>query len=339
MRESVFEQCQAALPGWRDLAIDDVEFDPPKGFSSFTMGVRAARDVDPPAVLYRRLAGKENAILDFEAERETFLLLGRARHRRPLPPLRRRLPDRGVLPRPDADRRRRVRPRHPARHRRQLYRFHQLRPERLPEATFFELLHERWGELARTVLVDRRGEFPPDEQALCDDLAAIYSDATSAKVLRCLPDRPPVFCHNDTYHGNVMLLDDGAVKLLDFEFSCLNHIAFDFANLFAETVMVHGLADPPHFDIAEPAFTDADLASLIGCYLDNAEFDDRRPGPRLDHWSPRPGGRSCCPTTCTRWPRCRWRSSRSRRSGSSRTPTAGSRSSSRAWDGEFGAAG
>jgi len=92
-------------------------------------------------------------------------------------------------------------------------------------------------------------------------------------VLRCLPDRPPVFCHNDTYHGNVMLLDDGAVKLLDFEFSCLNHIAFDFANLFAETVMVHGLADPPHFDIAEPSFTDADLASLIDCYLDNAEFE------------------------------------------------------------------
>ena len=72
-----------------------------------------------------------------------------------------------------------------------------------------------------------------------------------------------------------MKLDDGSIKLLDFEFSCLNHIAFDFANLFAETVMEHGLAEPTHFPIAEPRFSDADLASLIGFYLDNVEFADQ----------------------------------------------------------------
>ena len=92
-------------------------------------------------------------------------------------------------------------------------------------------------------------------------------------MLAFLPSRPSVFCHNDTYHGNVFLLDDGRVRLLDFEFSCRNHIAFDFANLFAETVMEHGLPEPPHFRIAEPRFTDDDLASLIGCYLDNVDFD------------------------------------------------------------------
>jgi len=72
----------------------------------------------------------------------------------------------------------------------------------------------------------------------------------------------------------VMLLDDGAIKLLDFEFSCRNDITFDFANLFAETVMVHGLAEPPHFRIAEPSFTDADVAVLIGAYLDLDGIDD-----------------------------------------------------------------
>ena len=147
-------------------------------------------------------------------------------------------------------------------------------------------------------------------------------------MLHCLPDRPPVFCHNDTYHGNVMLLDDGTIKLLDFEFSCRNHIAFDFANLFAETVMQHGFADPPHFRIAAPTFTDADLASLIGCYLDNVEFDSEpeRAG-ELAALVPRPAGRSCCPTTCTRWRRYRWRSNRSNESASSRTHTSGSTSS------------
>ena len=71
-----------------------------------------------------------------------------------------------------------------------------------------------------------------------------------------------------------MQLTDGTIKLLDFEFSCRNHIAFDFANLFAETVMEHGFVDPPHFRIGEPRFTDADLNSLIGFYLDNAQFHD-----------------------------------------------------------------
>ncbi len=271
-RRDVFERCQRAVPSWRNLSIADFDFDDPKGFSSFTMGVRARVDVDPPAVLYRHLDGKENAILDAATERSTFLLLGeheiaaRCLHYDDVfrieafhngrtltaddvfdPAVQRGIAD-------------------------ELYRLHQLEPLGLPAPTFFELLHEQWGDLARSVLVDQRASFPPDEQLLCDELQAIRSDDTLAKVLACLPKREPVFCHNDTYHGNVMQLVDGRIKLLDFEFSCRNHIAFDFANLFAETVMVHGLVEPPHFDIAEPRFTDDDLAALIGFYLDNRTF-------------------------------------------------------------------
>ena len=269
----VFERCQAALAGWRGLTIEDFDFDEPKGFSTFTLGIRARVAADPPAALYRHLAGKQNAILDGETERQVFVLLGEhhiAAHcyhyddtcrieeffvGRTLtaddvfdPEIQRGIAD-------------------------ELFRFHQLTPDDLPDQTFFELLHDQWGSIARSVLGEHRSAFPVHEQALCDELTEIYSDDTIAKVLGCLPDRPPVFCHNDTYHGNVMQLDDGTIKLLDFEFSCRNHIAFDFANLFAETVMRHGLADPPHFEIAAPTFTDGDLASLIGCYLDNIEFD------------------------------------------------------------------
>ena len=279
MREDVdrdvFERCQTVLPGWRGSAIDDFEFDQPKGFSTFTIGVRSrpGAGADPPAVLYRHLAGKENAILDAEAERQTFLLLGEHRiaaecyHYDDTCRIEQFFVGRTLTADDVFD---------PVIQRRiagELFRLHQLTPDDLPERTFFELLHEQWGEMARSVLGEHRSQFPPDEQALCDDLTEIYSDDTIAKVLRCLPDRPPVFCHNDTYHGNVMQLVDGTIKLVDFEFSCRNHIAFDFANLFAETVMQHGFAEPPHFQIAEPTFTDADLASLIGFYLDNAEFD------------------------------------------------------------------
>jgi thiamine kinase-like enzyme len=118
------------------------------------------------------------------------------------------------------------------------------------------------------VLEEQRHLFPSDEQMMCEELLEMLSHETAMKVQRCLPASPMVFCHNDTYHGNVMLLDNGEIKLLDFEFSCLNHPAFDFANLFAETVMKHGQPEAPYFRIADPEYTREDIETLVGHYLD-----------------------------------------------------------------------
>ena len=273
-RSAVFERCRAAVPEWVDLSVDDVDMDDPKGFSSFTSGVRAKTEVEPAAVLYRELAGKENAILDFDQEREVFLLLAaeqiaaqclayESTHRIEAFYSGRTLTADDVF---DPSVQRGVA--------NELFRLHQLEPVGLPEETFFELLSEKWGALAHRVLVEERSMFPEHEADLCAELESLHTAETREKVLRCLPDREPVFCHNDTYHGNVFLLDGGTIKLLDFEFSCRNHIAFDFANFFAETVMVHGLADPPHFTIDPPRFTDNDLRSFIGFYLDNTALDN-----------------------------------------------------------------
>ncbi len=272
VQRDVLVRCQAVLPGWRNLWVDDFHFDAPKGFSSFTMGVRAKRPADPPAVLYRHLDGKENAILDADAERNVFFLLGEheiAAHCYHADETCRveAFHDGRTLTRADVfdpNVRRGVA--------NELFRLHQLEPVGLPDQPFFELLNLRWGELGRPVLTDRRHELPPDEQALCDELLELYAAPTIEKVRLHQPDRPPVFCHNDTYHGNVMQLTDGSIKLLDFEFSCRGHIAFDFANLFAETVMRHGLDKPPHFSIVDPEFTDDDLAQFVGYYLDNRSF-------------------------------------------------------------------
>ncbi len=273
------DKCQSALPGWRGCTVDDFDFDPPKGFSSFTMGIRARpstienKSIDPPAVLYRHLEGKENAILDFALEQAVFALLGdheiaaRCHHRDDVCRIEEFFVGRTLTADDVFD------PNIQRGIANELWRFHHLRPDGIPSPTFFELLYTKWGDMARSVLNDHRHEFPPDEQPLCDELAVIYDEATIHKVRRCLPDRPPVFCHNDTYHGNVMQLTDGTIKLLDFEFSCHNHIAFDFANLFAETVMEHGFGDPPHYRIGNPRFDDDDLSSLIGFYLDNADLD------------------------------------------------------------------
>jgi thiamine kinase-like enzyme len=265
---AVLAELQSHLPGWAELAPADVVFEPPKGFSSFTMVVRPQVQVDPPGVLYRRLAGKDNAILEPEAERDVFLLLGRAGiaaaclHQDPGCRIEELLSG-GTLTREDvfdSEVLRKVAV--------ELHHFHHLEPPPLPEAGYFELLHDKWGPMARSVLQDQRDKFPAHERHLCDDLLELVTDRTRDAVQRMLPDGPLTFCHNDTYHGNVMKLDDGSVRLLDFEFSCMNHLAFDFSNLFAETVMRHGLAEEPHFDIAPPDFGRDQISVLVNHYLD-----------------------------------------------------------------------
>ncbi len=285
VKQQVLKRCQEVFPSWRGLTVDDFEMADPKGFSSFTMAIQAKRGtgVDPPGILYRQLAGKDNAILDFEAEKQVFLTLGdagiaaRCLHysddcRMEELYLGRTLRaeevfDEGIL--------RQVGER--------LARFHKLRPACLPEGTFFELLAEKWSPLARSVVVDRRDVFPENEQEMCAELEEIFDPETRAKVLRCVPEGEPVFCHNDTYHGNTMLLETGEVKLLDFEFSCLNHRAFDFANLFAETKMEHQQPDYPFFRIGAPAYTDELIAVLIASYLEHFEHgSDAARQRRLD---------------------------------------------------------
>jgi len=274
VKDQIFSQCQKLFPEWAELSIADFEFDDPRGFSSFTMGIRSTKPAQPDAVLYRRLEGKENAILDFATEKEVFLTLGAndiAAHCYYYDETcrieafyqgRSLLADDLFEPqnlRQIAD---------------QLYRLHQLEPAGLPQKGFFELLHDKWGRIARRVLEQESAAFPPNEREMCVELRAIYSDETRAKVQQCLPQGELGFCHNDTYHGNIMKLDNGQIKLLDFEFSCLNHRAYDFANLFAETVMRHQQADYPYFRIAEPKFGDRELGILINCYLDNSVIED-----------------------------------------------------------------
>jgi thiamine kinase-like enzyme len=264
----VIAQCQTGLPGWRGLAISDFEFAPPKGFSSFTMVIKACDPaVSPPAILYRRLAGKENAILDTAAERAVFLGLSGASIAATCdtytPDFRLEgfYPGRTLVPEDLLNREVLEGVGE------QLAAFHTLRPTCLPSAGFFELLFDKWSPMARRVLVDQRHMFPESERGLCEPLMAILDPVNRDRALALLPDEPLTFCHNDTYHGNVMRLEDGQIRLLDFEFSCLNHRAFDFANLFAESVMVHGLSDPPYFRIAEPAYSDREIGWLVDAYL------------------------------------------------------------------------
>jgi thiamine kinase-like enzyme len=275
MKAEIFRQCQKLFPEWAARPMSDFEFDDPKGFSSFTMGIRSQLPLQPAAVLYRRLEGKDNAILDFATEKEVFLTLGRqdiAAHCYYYDKTCRiesfyqgRTLTADDLFEPDnlrqiAD---------------QLYRFHQLKPPGLPQQVFFEMLHDKWGRIAKKVLEHETAAFPPNERAMCQELREIYSPETLAKVRHCLPDGEPGFCHNDTYHGNIMKLDSGQIKLLDFEFSCLNYKAYDFSNLFAETVMRHQQPDYPYFRIAEPEFGDREFTLLINFYLDNAHFESQ----------------------------------------------------------------
>jgi len=274
MKEEVFKKCQGVFPEWTAMSSEDFEFDDPKGFSSFTMGIRSSKPAQPAAVLYRHLDGKENAILDFETEKEVFLTLSRheiaanCHHYDDSCRIEAFYQGR-TLTMEDL-----WKPENLRQIANQLYRFHQLRPPSLPDKPFFELLLAKWGRIAKRVLEDEIDKFPENEREMCIELREIYSPETMQKVRSCLPGDELVFCHNDTYHGNIMKLDDGEIKLLDFEFSCLNNKTYDFANLFAETVMRHQLPDYPHFKIVEPEFGDHELGMLINFYLDNANFEN-----------------------------------------------------------------
>ncbi len=271
-KTKILLQCQRHFPEWASLCIDDFDFDDPKGFSSFTIGVRSKVSVRPNAILYRRLEGKENAILDFETEKEVFLALGakniaaKCYHYDKSYRLEAFYQGR-TLTHEDL-----FKPENLHQIADQLYRFHQLKPTSLPKKSFFELLHDKWGRIAKRVLEDNIDSFPENERLMCEELREIYSRETLEKVRQCLPKGELTFCHNDTYHGNIMLLDSGEIKLLDFEFSCLNNKAYDFSNLFAETVMKHQQAEYPYFRIAEPVFGDDEFATIINFYLNNKGF-------------------------------------------------------------------
>jgi len=275
LKTKIFEQCQKLFPEWAALSMVDFTFDDPKGFSSFTMGIRSKKAVQPTAVLYRRLEGKENAILDFETEKEVFLTLGAhsiAAHCHYYDETCRiETFYQGRTLRAEEL----FEPENLHQIANELYRFHQLKPPNLPQKMFFELLHNNWGRIAKHVLEEKIAIFPPNERRMCEELREIYSPETFEKVKRYLPDGELTFCHNDTYHGNIMKLDSGEIKLLDFEFSCLNHKTYDFSNLFAETVMRHQQPDYPYFRIAQPEFGDHELGTLINFYLDNTDFETK----------------------------------------------------------------
>jgi len=276
MKANIFEQCQKLFPEWADLSITDFDLDDPKGFSSFTMGIRSKKTVQPVqplSVLYRRLEGKENAILDFETEKEVFLSLGAHNIAAHCYYYNETCRIEAFYQGHTLQAEELFEPENLRKIANELYRFHQLNPPSLPQKKFFELLYTKWGQMAKHVLEEKVSIFPPNEQRLCEELREIYSSKTLAMVKRCLPDGELTFCHNDTYHGNIMKLDSGEIRLLDFEFSCLNHKTYDFSNLFAETVMRHQQPDYPYFRIAEPDFGDRELGTLINFYLDNADFE------------------------------------------------------------------
>ncbi len=270
MNEMILKQCQKIFLQWSKVRIEHLEVQEPKGFSSLAYVVKTSLDISPKAILFRSLSAKDNAILDQKREEQLFLFLG----------------EKEIAPKClyyDQDCRieefyeghslkrtdifndnilKKVA--------NQIYQLHQLKPLGLPKESFFTLLHTKWGGLASQVLTHQRDKFPENEQEMIEDLTKIYHPDMFKKVEKLLPKSELSFCHNDTYHGNIMLLSDQRVKLLDFEFSCMNHKAFDFSNFFAETVMSHGHEKYPYFDIEKPKFKKSDIQKMVDYYFQNS---------------------------------------------------------------------
>lgn len=142
------------------------------------MGIRCNQVVQPEAVLYCRLEGKDNAILNFEMEKEVFLTLGSHKI---------------AVHCYYYDKTCRIE---------SFYKCHTLRADELFKP-------ENLRQIARQVLEQEIDTFPSNERRMCEQLRDIYSPETLAKVKHCLPEGDLTFCHDDTYHGNIMKLDSG----------------------------------------------------------------------------------------------------------------------------------
>ena len=269
IQQKVLNRCQSHFPDWRNLDIEDVKFGDPKGFSSYTMSVEPTPTLIPRAVFYRKLENKENAILDFETEKSTYLLLANHNISAPCFHYSRKYRLESFYKGQTLNASDLTKPQVLKKIADQLFLLHQLSPKNLPTDDFFSLVFVKWGKLARQVLENEIDRFPANEKEMCLQLRSIYSPETIKKVRKCIPDRPLSFCHNDTYHGNIMKLQSGEIKLLDFEFSCLNNRAYDFSNLFAETVMKHKQPAYPYFKIVDPEYGVEQISLLINYYLDN----------------------------------------------------------------------
>ena len=164
VKDQILRLCQNLFPQWAGLAAADFEFDDPKGFSSYTIGIRARQPVQPDAVLYRRLAGKDNAILDFATEKEVFLTLGandiaaHCYHYDNSCRIEAFYPGRNLLAEElfEPQNLQQI-----AGQLHRLHRLHRLKPAGLPQRNLFELLHDKWGRLAKRVLERESAAFPP----------------------------------------------------------------------------------------------------------------------------------------------------------------------------------
>eukprot|EP01137_Pigoraptor_chileana_P029343 Opistho-2@14479 len=87
-------------------------------------------------------------------------------------------------------------------------------------------------------------KLPRGANALRDKLAAT-GPAEVTWLISQLRARegPVVFCHNDLQHGNILMLTDGSVAFIDFEYAGYNPRGFDFANHFCEWMCDYNLDD------------------------------------------------------------------------------------------------
>jgi hypothetical protein len=267
---AIFKKCRQYFPSWQGLSIDDFTFDPPKGFSSFTMGIRANQPSIRPLFSIAAWRAKKTPSLILRRKKRFFLPLGSTTSPRIVTSTSGNFGWRLFITAVPCKQQNCSNRKSCRKSRVELYRFHQLSPPELPQTLFWDLLFAKWGALAQVVLEEQLAAFPANEQEMGEALREITHPDTLALVKKCLPDGELSFCHNDTYHGNIMRLENGAIKLLDFEFSCINYKAYDFSNLFAETVMQHQQAEYPYFRIGEPQFGDHELGMLINFYLDQA---------------------------------------------------------------------
>jgi thiamine kinase-like enzyme len=58
-----------------------------------------------------------------------------------------------------------------------------------------------------------------------------------------------VFSHNDMLANNILILSNGKVALIDFEYASFNFPFYDLANYFEAAKVDYGIDKPPYFAV------------------------------------------------------------------------------------------
>jgi thiamine kinase-like enzyme len=120
--------------------------------------------------------------------------------------------------------------------------------------------------------------YTPEEFKTIQDVKALSSEEEKEFIREILPSDEIVFSHNDLLGGNVLITEDREdVIFIDYEYGSYNFRGYDIGNMYKEATFDYSYDQPPYFQVVESNFpNDDELRDFLRYYIvftDLSDFD------------------------------------------------------------------